>query len=302
MSRQFRRTLSAVIGTGSQQITVQGPGAIDAEGNAVEGLRMRFEIEKTTRSSFNTLQLEIYNLKQSTRARLEENSESLLLVGGYADNPQTIYDGQIRRSFSTRDGPDWVTTVHGGDQYAALRQATISKSYAAGQPVKLLLQEVAESFGLTVAPLIQNADDLGAILGAYSMSGSSAVVMDTLTESYGLKWAVQDGRLEVVGALDTINDTAAVVISPATGMIGSPVVTDAGVEVNTLMNPLIRPWRRIKIISDAEATNIDFLQFRKAVPVLSDGTYPVASVRHRGDTRANEWVSEVTTRPQNGIN
>ena len=113
----------------------------------------------------------------------------------------------------------------------------------------------------------------------------------------GLEWSIQEGQLQVLPP-DEGSDEDVVVLSAATGLIGTINKTkvvnqslltkkdgkliNAGISCTSLLNPDIRPGRRIKIESS----------FR---PDLN-GIYRVIKVKHTGDTHAQPWYSEIEAR------
>jgi len=76
-------------------------------------------------------------------------------------------------------------------------------------------------------------------------------------------------------------------------MIGSPTVTDKGVEVKTLLNPAVKPNSSILIESIAETVSRGNLFFRKLKSTRAAGKYKVVEVKHKGDTHSNEWSSSI---------
>jgi hypothetical protein len=106
-------------------------------------------------------------------------------------------------------------------------------------------------------------------------------------------------------------------LNSATGLIGSPEVTDAGIKGRCLLNP------KIMIGSSIRINNAD-LNARNGVPdndaittvqapgggtlvqrsdlepptayanTDADGFYRVIDIHHFGDTRANEWYTDFT--------
>ena len=70
--------------------------------------------------------------------------------------------------------------------------------------------------------------------------------------------------------------TGQVEISEATGMVGTPVVTEKGVRARVLLDPQIEPNAGATIISE----NVN-------------GDYTIISVLHRGDSRQGLWTSEL---------
>ena len=90
-------------------------------------------------------------------------------------------------------------------------------------------------------------------------------------------------------------DPDPIVVSPTTGLIGSPQQTDAGVNIRSLLNPnivMVLPPRLIKI--DQALTRQELKRIGvNSSSLEQDGTYKIIGVRHVGDTRGNDWYTEV---------
>ena len=284
MTRQYLRSARAVIGLGDEQIEITD-------------LKMVFEVTKSLRGGLaNSCILDIYNLAPATRTRIQEQGTALQLFAGYDGSPEQIYLGQLRRVVHERERADWVSKVYCADGYVQTQESTISKSFIAGTPAATLIRSVVESFGGTESPRLQDIDSLPALLGSRVLSGAAKTVMDQLADDYGLDWGWQDGRIEVSGKSAHFADEA-VVISPESGMIGHPIVTDQGIEVTTLLNPRIRIKRNVRIKSRAAALRVANIEMRAAAPSLYDGEYTVSRVVFGGDTRGPDWYSRIITYP-----
>jgi hypothetical protein len=85
-------------------------------------------------------------------------------------------------------------------------------------------------------------------------------------------------------------------------MIGTPRATDNGIIVRCLLNPLIQVGQRVQINnSDIFTTQVAQqgiypnygAQYYPAT-VTNDGMYRVLVIEHQGDTRGQDWFTELT--------
>ena len=105
--------------------------------------------------------------------------------------------------------------------------------------------------------------------------------LDRLCKTLGYDWSIQDGQLQLLGARDTIEPGDAIVLNPASGMIGTPEPGENGiVEVRSLLIPQLSPGRRVKL----EAAAIQ-------------GNYRVEKVVYQGDTRGQDWYADLELKP-----
>ena len=87
-----------------------GPKGV--KGVKVSGLRIIFDIEKTSGSNPNTGKIQVYNLNETSVGTLKTNENlSAILEVGYGDNLEQLFIGDIQRSFTQRNGPDFITTM-----------------------------------------------------------------------------------------------------------------------------------------------------------------------------------------------
>lgn len=287
--RQYFRNASLVIGLGATQIDLTG-------------LRIRFEVLKNQLTSKlqNACKVEIFNLKESTREKIQERGTQVELLVGYGNELRSLFCGQLRRAFSTHENTEWITTVYANEEWQTIQNSIVRKEWAAGVPVSKVLEDLAATFGPAADGfLIQDVGALPTILTPLSLTGSSSNSMDVLAETYGFSWGWVDSRLEIVGSVPNFPDRA-VEISAATGMIGSPIVTDLGIEVVTLLNPALKVHRKIKIKSVGAGVKVGLIETRETVPTLHPGTYIIGEIESVGDTHGNDWLSKVKTRRREG--
>ena len=108
--------------------------------------------------------------------------------------------------------------------------------------------------------------------------------------------------------LDGYLPTEAVVLNSSSGMIGFPEQTDQGIKVRCLLNPKLKIGTRAQI--DNKSINQTIAQASNAIPVgqlpfdqragltlladvSNDGEYFIYVVEHAGNTRGQEWYSDL---------
>lgn len=261
------------------------------------GLRMEFKVRKTLKGQPNTLDVRISNLAAQTRAQMQKKGAKVTLLAGYEENPdQLLFNGDARTIDHVRRGPEWLTRVQCGDGEVAMQKRAVNLSFAPGAKVSDVVLQLAQATGLdlgNVSARLKRGDFKGAasqFLGGYAASGRSFAQLQSVARAAGLDVSVQDGALQLLGATDATSEEA-VLLSADTGMVespehGSPEKSgdDAVVKVKSLLQPSIRPGRRIRIES-----------------ISLKGTFVVETVHHTGDTHGAPWYSEVECRPLGSI-
>lgn len=277
----------------------------------VTGLRMGFDITRSTSKTPNTAEVTIYNLSPSQRAALQAKGQNLVVEAGYGVKAGTIFAGTIRTATSTHDGPDWITKLKSADGELPYRSKRCVESFKAGTPISAVVKRICDVIGIPAQTALAKIDAAqyrqGAVqfLNGTTVDGPAQQALDSMMQMAGLEWSIQDGALQVL-TIGAALDGDAVLLSGTdkqTGLIGSPEVAEkaqaagataaAGtdqsaskskaprhiIKVNSLLNPRIRPGTKLKLESS-----------------LLQGYYRVDLVKHIGDTHDVPFYSQMECR------
>lgn len=263
-------------------VVTMGPKG--GQGVRTEGLRVSFDITKTNKKSANSAKIMIYNLNESNKSILKtkENLSLTLEVGYGVNNVDLLFTGDIVRSSTQRSGPDFISTIEIDDGDQALTSATIDKSYVAGTNMKTVvndaLQSMKDAGQIIIGSVNSIKDDIAQ--NGFSASGLAANVIDQITKKQGLEFSVQDNETQILGE-DEDTGEEAIVLTPSTGLIGSP---------------------RIGLIGK-EAAKIDGIEFKALIQTTRfkpgrvaqiksrevDGFFKILKSKFTGDTHAPAW-------------
>lgn len=251
----------------------------------VLGLRVAFAVRKTVRSEPNNATVSIWNLAESTRRALQEGPLPLVLEAGYQDNVSQIFRGDVRYARSSKEGPDWVTTVESGDGDKKYRSAMMAKSLRTAS-FEVALKEAANALGVglgNTAELARTGKFRKAVrelTQGVVLQGRARDVIERLTQTAGLEWSIQDGQLQFLKRGEALRGSA-IVLAPDTGLIGSPELQDKGaVRVRCLLQPDLIPGKPIVLRSQ----NVE-------------GQFRCRSVTLTGDTHGNDFVADLEAKP-----
>jgi hypothetical protein len=129
------------------------------------------------------------------------------------------------------------------------------------------------------------------------VSGSAEAALREALNDAGVTYFINAKGLNLMLADEPEISTAPpVVLTPDTGIIGTPVQTAHGIYFRTLLNP------RIEVTQPTSRVKIDNTAIRQAkvrvgeyiTPLDQDGIYNVVGVRYVGDSRGQDWYCEVT--------
>lgn len=274
-------------------------GTIGGDGIDLSDLRIRFTVTRADTQSPHHALIRVYNLSSDTTKRIKALQEGgvVTLKCGYQNELSQLFSGQIRQ---VRRGKETAVlsfvdiVAADGDQAHAF--SVINTPLAAGstkqQQLNALLAAVG-GYGVVAGycpALVGNPLPRGK-----SMFGMTRDYIRDFATTQGACAFVENGALNIVPVGATL-PYPAVVLNSSTGLIGLPTQTIDGIQVRCLLNPQIRINGQVQINNssiqqaqfsvDAGATNF--------FPSLDDdGYYKVLSVNHAGDTRGQEWYSEL---------
>lgn len=263
---------------------------------SVRELRIRFRVRKTLMGYPSQATIEIFNLGQKVmNAVINRRYGEITLNAGYVGNDTTVFKGQIKNGRISRQGTDTIFTVFATDGGRAWERATFSKTYDTGVSIRLMLSDLIGSFPDIIEGDIEAADGFEQ-KEVENFSGATHKSLQRLADDYNFDWIVNEGVLDIVPRQRILDPTNIIKISAATGLIGSPTTTEIGVDMKVLINPFMIPARQIEL-SGVKAFNIAMgnLFFRQGLPSTVNGLFKLRDIIHKGDTRSNDWYSEVVT-------
>lgn len=259
----------------------------------------RFRVEKTLKPDPNKAVIEVYNLSAESMAALSEQAQSdksaykkgltapaadgsisVKLEAGYVDNIDQIYFGDLRTVVSESNGNDWVTSIGSVDGDKALKTSRCNLSFGPKTPLEVALAAVLKTLGLglgnlqTVTKKLQSGSLVlprGAVL-----SGPTSRIITDICRSADIEWCVEDGYPTFVD-LNMALAGKAVVVSPSSGLVGSPSVDAEGkLTCQTLIIPGLRCGRLVQVNA-----------------AMVKGQYRIEKITYDGDTSGNNWYATI---------
>ena len=256
-------------------IEIGDPGSI---GRRFQGLRITFKIRRSSTASPDAADVELYNPGPDTVAALESPRAIVRVIAGY-DTPAVVLSGRIVVGSLRveRDGPTRVARMQVQDGGVDLRQTRLSRAWGGTVYGSEIIDYALEASGLARGTIRLPVDP------TYSRGtvtvGALRDTIATVARDAGASWAVQDGALHVWPATEERTRTA-ILLSPSTGLIGSPVLSDDGhVEVVSLLRPSLRPGDLYVVRAEQHS-----------------GEYVAVDLEHRGDSHGTTYYTTITGR------
>lgn len=278
--RQYLRKVRATF-AGSGGGLVINPGPLQ-----VHELKIGFNIQKDISGVPNSAVIEITNLSEGHRNAVGKELDDVTLEAGYmppegGSNVGIIFRGQMRDVEHRREGPDIITTLTCGDGDQAIGRATISRTFPRGTKVESVIEAINDEFAKQniARGEWKGVGDLPTLTRPYSMCGSCSRELNRLGRTHGFYWSIQNGALEIIPGDGYLGGIA--FLTPTTGLIESPTITDNGVSAKALLNPEIRPNRRVRIESEMLKAN------------GGGGEYRVSTASYVGDNRDGDFFVQI---------
>lgn len=256
------------------------------EGVRVTDLRVSFDIDSTNDSNANTAKIQIYNLNGSNRGVLKTKDDLVVILEiGYGNTLEQLFIGDIARSSTQRNGADFITTIEAGDAEKALTEATLDKSYEAGTNEKTIVEDAFQAMKDTgqiiIGSLAAMKDDI--TQNGFSASGTAKLVVDKIISKQKLEFSIQNNETQILKP-DQDTGEEAILLTPQTGLIGSPSVgligkkasKKEGISFRALIQTTkFRPGRLVNIVSRD-----------------MDGFFKIVKASFNGDTHSEPWFAD----------
>ncbi len=290
MARQYIRQVSLIVG--------------DASGNGIDlsQMRIRFATKQFDLQTPNTAEIRVYNLSDDTANKVQKEFTKVELRAGYDGNFGTIFAGTVVQFRRGRENPtDKYMDLIVADGDVAYNWAAISTTLAAGYTPDDEFQAIAKAFeehGIKVGykPTFRTYQSPRGT----TLYGRARDRLRDFCETEGMRWSIQNGKLQIIPKGQTMSQEA-FVLRPDTGLIGMPIQTPSGIEARCLLNPNIRIGGRVQIDQSSvqqavinQQVSAGALRYNSFLPKLAgDGLYAVFVAEHRGDTRGQDWYTDL---------
>jgi len=296
-----------------------------------EALRVTFEIQQSMNSApLWYADISVYNLDDQTAQNLLVNATWVTLKAGFQFGPQLssiIWDGPVFQPIYTRENVvDQKLTLHCIALPGALSDTI---SFSMGQfssQLQLIQRMIAENnAGANPSPLVVKLGQVARqrmLATQYprgnTVFGKVSKFLTQVSDSNQVQ-AWNDGQQAYISEVASGVITPSLIYSPAfppggvensnglppsvnQSIVGTPQQIQQGVIFTVLLDPRLKvnlPPQLVQLVR----TNITQLAYEPSVnsklPTLlatadsSNLTFYVSQVRHTGDTRGNDWQTEV---------
>lgn len=285
---------------------------LPASQNALDlsDLRFTFSVQNADVQSPNACAIRVYNLSESTERKIRGEYSRVVLQAGYKETGfGVIFDGTIKQFRRGRESAiDTYLDILAADGDIGYNFGVCNKTLAAGSTPAERSREIAGAMGMQVNDAVSIDETLSSTGGTLPrgkvLFGMARDFMSCEAATRGATWSVQNGRVQITELASYLPGDA-VVLNALNGLVGIPEQTEDGIRVRCLLNPRLRIGGRVHL--DNRSINQTLQQNPSAAPVpynqwtgiqllakvSNDGFYRLFVVEHHGDTRGQEWYSDL---------
>ena len=238
---------------------------VDVAGVRISELRVAFSLRRTVTQEADGGTIRIYGMAPGTEDRIAEAGGDIEIHAGYADQGLSLmWSGPVRRVYRMRTLGARETLIESYAQDPGLAQVG-PVAYAGRRSVRHIVADIASQTRIVLGPLDAIPSD--ARETDWSWSGTRGAGLSELLRDRGITWYVDDGILRFDASGELQRDHAEHRIKPSNGLVATPITTDRGIEVTSLLRPAIRCGDEVYVDSADTA-----------------GAWKVAAVQHYGDS------------------
>jgi hypothetical protein len=276
----------------------------------LQGLKVTFDVNCPGYEGWYLSEFVIYNPNTETERKIIREGAEVYFSAGYSEgNYGQIFGGKVFQSLFERENiTDYKLTLMCMDGARLFKDNfasfTLNKNYSE----QTLINEIAARSDKPieigkVTPKINDAKrPRGTTIFCVPSNGMRYIARNSNAQVF-----MKEDKVYVSNPTDSPSGKE-IEINTSTGLIGTPVQMDYGVNFRTLLNPeliIAYPPKWVKL--DLSGINIKQMKAvpgsKKLVPILSpvsdmetaeeSGFFQIGGVRHYGDTRGNDWYTEV---------
>lgn len=266
----------------------------------VSELRCTFQIIKTAIREPNQSILTIYNLSPEDENKLIQNGQRIIIEAGYSGSQYgMIFSGNIIQALRSKEnGVDYTLTLVSMDSERYVTYGLIGVSLVAQQTARDAVNALLTKSSFQAGAGFLTDTSIKYPRGKV-MFGQSTDFLEQISVSQNATYYTDDGKVNIVTATD-VGKNKVLSFGPQTGLIGSPIQNELGIECDLLLNPHIQ-LNSLFHVDNKKVQNYRYTPGQPVRSLDSEGLYRVIKLTHEGDTRGEEWTTHVQAISQAGL-
>lgn len=253
--------------------------------------------------------VEIYNLDAKITEKLLTKDMRVIINAGYQNaHFGEIFNGRILTpSWEREAGVNFKMSLHCVAGMPLVGSNVVNKSRGPQATQRDIIAHIAENAmnEITIKSISNDLDNTVKLPRGQTYFGNPTRYFDQIAAANSLQhWTEEDGFSMGPEKDDPANQfnpqTQAIVYTPETGIVGTPVATQDGISMRVLLDNRLRVRTHMqRVMIDNSSIRAWKTQIGQYPSILDrDGIYFVKSVHHLGDTRGTPWYTDIvgTTR------
>lgn len=280
-------------------------------------LRFTFTVSGSPYWTSKSLKCRVWNVPTDMAKSIANEYTSVTLEAGYQHGPYgQIFAGAIIFSeFGKESGTDTFLALEASVTPEGINGAPINTTLSPGYTDSTILDACLTAlapYGVTRGVIAKFLDDNGRPRGR-ALHGSVGDALRDLGKNQNAVASIDDaGKLNLVRAGESLTTgDQVVVLNSQHGMIGVAAQTlGGGIRATSLLNPMLVPNGRVHLDEretvqqtiPEDPTQSPFQvgdTFAKSqvihTPLAANGIYVLMEVTHSGDTRGENWQTDIVT-------
>lgn len=240
-------------------------------------LRIEFDVEKTLKREPNTAKIRLFNPDEISIGYIQSIGAFVqLYVGHGLALPSLLFSGNVsdRGVVVKREGPDTIVEIECGDGEKTFQNSDFNWAFEGPTPNNVILPLALAAMG---AGLGAGAPTLPTVVYSSPVfMGKARRTVDRLVEDAGATWSLQDGNVEILLTETQTLLEEVVLLTPETGLIGTPEPSDKGMNIVGLIDGRVRPGKAVSVISST-----------------ASGLYRASRVVYSGDNWSGDFSMKI---------
>ncbi|KPA87282.1 hypothetical protein PF66_06192 [Pseudomonas asplenii] len=217
------------------------------------GLRCEVSVNNVSGASLNSLQMRVYGMQESSMNKLSTLGVSVMetdrnIITVTASNSfggmTQVFQGTIVKAWiDYRGAPEVSLNVEAAAGYYEQVKAVGVNSYKGSTDVATIIESLAKSIDFAFTN-----NGVSAKLDSPYLAGSAITQIKSCAQHAGIAYDISNGSVQIWPSGESKDDVS-LMLSPETGLVGYPVFSNIGIDVQSEFNADISLGRRIQVRS-----------------------------------------------------
>ncbi|UPW82319.1 hypothetical protein [Lysinibacillus sp. Ag94] len=256
-------------------------------------LTIKFSVPFGDNEKVDTIDIQVYNLKDDTINTIATNQVAILSAG-YVDESGVIFSGTLKKKETKWEGLDKITTFKCIDCSLDYTSGVIKRTYGRNTPASLILHELARDAGLAIGDIDLPVDFI--YRSGKALNGKIKFLVSEIAKDCKAKLHINKGRLFVRDGKK--GDNLGLDISKVTGLIDEPEEVEEEIKDEKGSNlkndkKKIKGYKIKMLLNHRVTTDVIIKLTSRNV----SGVFRVSKGEHKGDTSGTEYYTECEVVP-----